>query len=100
MFVGEFVLVAAVITWAMGLLMSPHGPSSVEGTEHVRTTVVVFLRNSAIGTLVLGGLAAWLLFPVRRPRKPVRDWTMIAVLAILVLTSIYQLVWLQTAVRG
>jgi hypothetical protein len=76
-------------------LMSPHAPSDATGTEHVRTTIVVFLRNSAIGTLVLSALAGWLLFPARRPRRPVRDWAIIGVLGVMVATSIYQLVWLQ-----
>jgi hypothetical protein len=68
-----------------------------EGTEHVRTTVVVFIRNSAIGTLLLSALAGWLLFPARRPKKPLRDWSIVVVLAVLVLSSLYQLVWLRTA---
>jgi hypothetical protein len=55
------------------------------------------MRNSAIGTLILSALAGWLLFPSRRPKKPVRDWTIAAVLAVLVLSSLYQLIWLRTA---
>ena len=97
-FFGELILVAAVATWATALLMSPHGTTVAEGTEHVRSTVVTFLRNSAIGTLALSALAGWLLFPERRPRKPWRDWTIIAVLAAMVLSSLYQLVWLRTVV--
>ena len=63
MFMGGLLLFAAVITWGTALMMSPHGESMRHGTEHVRTTVVTFLRNSAIGTLVLCALAGWLLFP-------------------------------------
>jgi hypothetical protein len=98
MFVGGLLLFAAVIAWATAMWMSPHGTRIAEGPEHVRNTVVIFLRNSAIGTLVLSTLAGWLLFPSRRPRKPARDWALIAVIAVLVATSIYQLIWLRTAV--
>jgi drug/metabolite transporter (DMT)-like permease len=100
MFMGSMLLVAASVVWATTFLMSPHGQTVAEGTEHVRTVVAIFVRNSAIGTLVLSALAGWLLFPRRRPRKPKRDWAIAAVLAILVATSIYQLIWIQTAVLG
>jgi len=96
MFFGGIILFAAVIAWATALMMSPHSDVTVaQGTEHVRTTVVVFLRNSAIGTLLLSGLAGWLLFPARRPKAPRRDWAIAAVLALLVLSSLYQLIWLR-----
>jgi len=98
MFVGGLLLFSAVIAWATGILMSPHGTPVAEGTEHVRTTVAIFLRNSAIGTLLLCALAGWLLFPSRRPRAPRRDWAYGAVIALLAGSSIYQLVWLQTSV--
>lgn len=99
LFMGGLLLFAAVIAWGTALWMSPHSSSTVAGgTEHVRTTVVVFLRNSAIGTLVLSALAGWLLFPERRPKKPVRDWLVAGILAVLVLSSLYQLIWLRTAV--
>jgi len=97
MFVGGLILFAAVIAWGTALMMSPHGETVAQGTDHVRTTVVVFIRNSAIGTLLLSALAGWLLFPARRPRKPLRDWAIVAVLAVLVLSSLYQLVWLRIA---
>ena len=70
---GILLLLAAIINWAVSLLMSPHGQPSPSGVEQVRTTVALFLRNSAIGTLVLSALSGWLLFPRRRPNKPVRD---------------------------
>ena len=98
MFMGALLLLAAIITWATGLMMSPHGDVVAKGTEHVRTTVVTFMRNGAIGTLVLCGLAAWLLFPARRPKWPARDWALIVLLVLLAGSSIYTLVWLQTAV--
>ena len=97
-FVGEFLLLAAVILWATALLMSPHGSAYVPDTDHVRTTVASFLRNSAIGTLALAALAGWLLFPARRPRKPARDWSLLGVIAVLAVTGVYQLIWLETAV--
>ncbi|MFL6752047.1 MAG: hypothetical protein ACJ8FL_02310 [Sphingomicrobium sp.] len=99
MFLGSLLLTAAVIAWGTAALLSPHSASTVaNGAEHVRTTVAVFLRNSAIGTLVLAALSGWLLFPARRPRAPRRDWGIGLVLALLVLSSLYQLVWLQTSV--
>jgi hypothetical protein len=97
MFMGNLLLFAAVITWGTALMLSPHGTPVAAGTEHVRTTVVVFLRNSAIGTLLLSALSGWLLFPARRPKKPVRDRLIAAVLAILVVSSLYQLIWLRIA---
>jgi len=99
LFMGSLLLFAAVIAWGTSLMMSPHGEVVAEGTEHVRTSVVIFLRNSAIGTLVLSALAGWLLFPARRPRWPARDWAIVAILAVLVLTSLYQLFWLRSVVQ-
>ena len=96
MFMGSLLLLAAVILWVLALMMSPHGNSEAPGTEHVRTVIVVFVRNSAIGTLVLSALSAWLLFPARRPRWPARDWALIGLIALLVLTSLYQLFWLRS----
>jgi drug/metabolite transporter (DMT)-like permease len=99
MFMGALLLFAAIIAWGTALMMSPHGQVEADGTQHVRTVVVVFLRNSAIGTLILCALSAWLLFPARRPRAPRRDWAIIAVLAVMVLTSLYQLIWLRSVVQ-
>ena len=95
---GALLLTAAVLTWITGLMMSPHGDTVAEGTEYVRTTVVTFMRNGAIGTLVLCALSAWLLFPARRPKWPVRDW--IVLLVFLVGSSLYTLIWLQRSVLG
>jgi drug/metabolite transporter (DMT)-like permease len=99
MFMGALVLLAAVINWGTALTMSPHGEVTAEGTQHVRTTVVVFLRNSALGTLLLAALAAWLLFPSRRPKWPARDWAIIALIGVLVITSLYQLIWLRSVLH-
>jgi hypothetical protein len=95
MFMGGLLLFAAAIAWGTSFLMSPHGQTVAKGTQHVRTVVVVFIRNSAIGTLILCALSAWLLFPSRRPRSPARDWTLGALIAILAVSSIYDLVWLE-----
>ena len=95
MFFGGLILFAAAIAWVTTLMMSPHGEVSAPGTEHVRTSVVVFLRNSAVGNLVLCALAGWLLFPARRPSAPRRDWAIIAVIGIIVATSLYQLFWMR-----
>ncbi|HEY9014214.1 MAG TPA: hypothetical protein VIM84_04015 [Gemmatimonadales bacterium] len=100
MFMGGMLLFAAVIAWFTALMMSPHGSEVAAGTEHVRTTVVTFLRNSAIGTLILSAIAGWLLFPSRRPRWPARDYAIIGVLGILVATSIYQLFWVRSLLAG
>jgi drug/metabolite transporter (DMT)-like permease len=98
MFMGALLLTAAAMTWGTSLMMSPHGDTVAGGTEHVRTTVVTFMRNSAIGTLILAGLSAWLLFPARRPRWPVRDRLLIGALVLLAGSSLYTLAWLQFGV--
>ena len=98
MFMGGLLLFAAVIAWFTGLWMSPHGESVANGTEHVRSTIVTFIRNSAIGTLLLTALSAWLLFPPRRPKWPARDYAIIAVLVLLAASSLYQLGWLYLSV--
>ncbi len=96
MFFGGVMLFAAVIAWFAAFGLSPSTPDNAAGIEGVRGTIVTVIRSSAIWTLVLSALAAWLLFPTRRPRWPVRDWAIIALLAVLVLSSIYQLIWLET----
>jgi drug/metabolite transporter (DMT)-like permease len=95
LFFGTVILLAAVIAWAIAFMMSPHGDTVVRGTEHVRPSVAAFMSKSGIGTLLLAALAGWLLFPARRPKKPWRDWAIAAVLAVLVLSSLYQLVWVN-----
>jgi drug/metabolite transporter (DMT)-like permease len=95
---GGLLLFAAVIAWATALMMSPHGEVSAAGMDQVRGTVVTFVRNSAIGTLGLCALSGWLLFPPRRPKWPARDYAIIGVLAVLVLSSLWQLIWLYASV--
>jgi hypothetical protein len=98
MFMGGLLLFATVIQWMLGLWMSPHGASVAAGTEHVRPVIVRFIRNSAIGTLVLCALSGWLLFPARRPKWPARDWAIIGLIGIMVASSLYELIWLRLAV--
>jgi HAMP domain-containing protein len=94
LFMGALLLLAAVMTWGTVFMMSSQGDSVVKGTEHVRTLIVTFKRNGAVGTLILCALAAWLLFPPR-PKWPARDWALVALLAFLSGTSIYTLIWLK-----
>lgn len=98
LFMGSLILFAAVIAWFIALTMSPHSTATAKGADQVNTVVAAFLRNSAIGTLLLAALAAYLLFPKRRPANPRRDWAMIAVLAVLVCSSLYQLAWIELTV--
>ena len=98
LFMGGLLLFAAVIAWATAVLMSPHGQQSADGVDHVKNTVVIFVRNTAIGTLVLTAVAGWLLFPPRRPKWPARDWAIIGIIALLVGTSLWQLYWLYFSV--
>ena len=78
--------------------MSPHGTSVAEGTEHVRGTVVGLLQKAALLTLLLTALSAWLLFPARRPNAPRRDYAILAVITLLVVSCVYELAWLQLTV--
>ena len=79
--------------------MSPHGDAVAVGNRAgADDGRRCFMRNSAIGTLILCALSGWLLFPRRRPSNPASDWAIAAVLAVLVLSSIYQLIWLETSV--
>jgi len=98
MFVGGFLLFAAVIVWGTGFLTSPHGQSTAEDVEHVRNVVVIYLRNIALATVMLSVLAAFLLYPARRPPMPKRDWAIGILIGVLIATSLYQLIWLQTSV--
>lgn len=100
MFVGGFLLFAAVIVWGTGILTSPHGDTVAEGTQHVKTVVVVYLRNVALATLFLAAVSAWLLFPARRPRAPRREWAIGILILILIASSLYQLFWLRTLGLG
>ena len=96
MFVGGFLLFAAVIAWSTGIFTSPHGDTVAKGTEHAKTVVVIYIRNIALATIFLSAVSAWLLFPARRPRAPRRDWAIGILIAVLIATSLYQLVWLRS----
>ena len=98
MFVGGFLLFAAVIVWGTGILTSPHGDTVAEGTEHVKTVVVIYLRNVALATIFLAAVSAFFLFPARRPRAPKRDWAIALLVGLLIASSLYELFWLKTAV--
>jgi hypothetical protein len=98
MFVGGFLLFAAAIVWGTGILTSPHGESVAPGTDHIRSVVVIYLRNVALATIFLAAVSAWLLFPARRPRAPKRDWAIGALVVVLVASSLYELVWLHRIV--
>jgi hypothetical protein len=100
MFMGALLLLAAALTWGIGLMMSPHGESVARGTEYLKSTIVTFKRNGATGTLILCGIAAWLLFPQRRPKWPARDWALIALFGFLAGSSIYTLIWLRPDTAG
>ena len=98
MFVGGFLLAAAAIVWGVGVLLSPYGETIAEGTDHLRGSVVIYVRNSALATVALSAVAAVLLFPKRRPPMPRRDWAIGLLIALLVASSLYQLVRLQLSV--
>jgi hypothetical protein len=98
MFVGGFLLFAAAIGWGTGLLTSPHGDTVAEGTEHIRSVVVIYLRNVALATIFLAAISAWLLFPARRPRAPKRDWAIGILVVVLIVSSLYELFWLYRIV--
>ena len=98
MFVGGFLLAAAVIVAATGLMTSPHGETVAEGTDHVRMVVAVYLRNVALATIFMAALSAYLLFPARRPRAPKRDWAIGLLIIALIASSLYQLWWLRLSV--
>jgi len=94
MFFGGLILFATVIAWMVGLWLSPHSPETSSGTDHLRTTVTSFAMKSALGTLLLCGLSVWLLFPARRPKWPARDYAILALIGLMVLSSLWQLIWL------
>lgn len=100
MFMGGMLLFAAVIVLGTSLMMSPHQGATESGLDHVRASIAIFIRNSAIGTLILAVLAGYLLFPQRRPRAPRRDWLVGGLLALVGLAALYQLLWVQTSVLG
>ena len=95
MFMGALLLLAALLTWSIGLMMSAHGDTVARGTEYLRSAVVTFKRKGAVGTLILSAVSAWLLFPARRPKWPARDWALALILGLLAASSIYTLISLR-----
>jgi uncharacterized BrkB/YihY/UPF0761 family membrane protein len=96
LFLGSVLLLGAVAACLTGLFTNPTVEGARSGIEHVRASVVIFMRNSAIATLVLVALASVLLFPRPRLRHPLRDRLMMGVAAALAAFSVYRLVWLQS----
>lgn len=92
---GGVLLFAAVLTWGVGSTLDPSGKAVVAGTGYVRSTVVTFKRNGAIGTLILSAISAWLLFPMWRVKQPIRNWALAALLVLLSGSSIYTLLSLR-----
>jgi hypothetical protein len=99
LFLGSILLLGAVAACITGLFVDPL-EETASGVEHVRTSVVIFMRNSAIATLLLVGMSCLLLFPRPRLRNPVRDRILIGVAAILAAISIYRLIWLQVGITS
>ena len=95
---GAILLLGAVVACLTGLFINPMDTNTASGADHVRDTVVIFMRNSAIATLVLVALSCLLLFPRPRLRNPLRDRVLMGVAVLLVAASLYRLVWLQTAI--
>ena len=100
LFLGSVLLLGAVAACAMGLFTNPVGPATDSGAGPVRDSVVIFMRNSAIATLLLVGVSCLLLFPRPRLRNPSRDYILMGVAAVLAAFSIHRLVWLQTAIAN
>jgi len=96
LFLGSVLLLGALAAGLTGLFTNPIEEGTSPGIDHVRASVVIFMRNSAIATLVLVAIASVLLFPRPRLRHPLRDRLMIGVAAALAEFSVYRLVWLQS----
>lgn len=97
LFVGGFLLLGAVIAWATGFLTSPRAVNEADGSDYVRSAVILYVRNIALATIFLSAVSAWLLFPARRPHTPKRDFALAAVIILLIASSLFQLYWLRTA---
>ena len=97
--IGAILIAAAVIVWAMAILMSPHSDGAgTATTTHVSSSVARFIRNSALGTLALTILGGALLFWDERPRRRWDDAIVVALLVALAGTSLYQMLWIETDV--
>ena len=96
---GYALLGAAVLVWGIAIMMSPHGDGAGNnGVDHVKASVAVFARNASLGTLVLVMLAAAALFWRRRPERRAPDLVPLGLMAVLAVSSFYQLAWIETDV--
>ena len=100
LFLGSILLLGAVAACITGLFVDPFEESTASGVEHVRSSVAIFMRNSAIATLLLVGLSCLLLFPRPRLRNPIRDRILMGIAFILAAISVYRLIWLQVGVTS
>ena len=97
-FVGGFLLVAALLSWGIGVAGGSDAVSSPDNANHVRLAAAVYQRNIAYATIAMSLLAGILLFPARRPRMPKWDWAIGLLVALLIGTSLYQLFWLGSVI--
>ena len=97
-FVGGFLLIAALLSWGIGVAGGSDAVSSPDNDNHVRLAAAVYQRNIAYATIAMSVLAGILLFPARRPRMPKWDWAIGLLVALLIGTSLYQLFWLGSVI--
>ena len=96
---GYTLLGAAALVWLTTIMMSPHGEAAGNhGVDHVKASVAVFARNASLGTLVLVMLSAAALFWRQKPQRRASDLVPLALMAVLALSSFYQLVWIESDV--
>ncbi len=94
-FVGGFLLVAALLSWAIGVAGGSDAVTAPNDSDHVRLAAAIYQRNIAYATIALSILAGILLFPARRPRMPKWDWAIGILIVLLIGSSLYQLMWLR-----
>lgn len=97
-FVGGFLLIAALLSWGIGVAGGSDAVTAPEGGDQVRLAAAIYQRNIAYATIALSILAGILLYPARRPRMPKWDWAIGLLILILIGSSLYQLFWLRSAV--
>ena len=100
LFLGSILLTGAVAACITGLFNNPVDEVAATGADHVRETVVLFMRNSAVATLMLVALAYPLLFTRPRLRHPTRDMILVGVSVVLIVVSVYRLVSLPGGISG
>ena len=97
-FVGGFLLISALLCWAIGGAGGSDAVTAPEDGDHVRMAAAVYQRNIAYATIAMSVIAGILLFPARRPRMPKWDWAIGLLVVLLIGTSLYQLFWLRSAI--